>query len=218
MYWGNTAAWALPPLCLIDFERVNKLVFEHIFSFFVLCSHLLLSSCNRCIHTLGSPCTLLHCVVSIQPHIQRHTVQTQRQRSQLTMHSHMIIMYMYTKGKTQTYTNTHWQKHTHAPHTPAARPPPQPLVLMDGSLITTLTLGLLSPHLSPRTCVHVSVCVSVSGSGGVSCCQHRARTHCSLAERLSLFLCSTRSHTQTRSASYKTPLNTARRSHEHQNR
>jgi len=64
------------------------------------------------------------------------------------------------KGKTQTYTNTHWQKHTLAEthpcaHTPAALPPPRPLVLMDGSLITTVTLGLLFPHESPRTCVSV---------------------------------------------------------------
>lgn len=59
---------------------------------------------------------------------------------------------------------------------------------MDGSLITTLTPGLLSPHLSSRTCVRVSVCVcacvSVSGSGGVIYCQHRAHTNCSLADFL----------------------------------
>lgn len=63
-------------------------------------------------------------------------------------------------------------------HTPAARPS-QPLVLMDGSLIATLTLGLLSPHLSPRTCERASVCacINVSGSGGVICCQRHAHSH-----------------------------------------
>lgn len=76
MYWGNTAVWAFPPLCLIDSECVNKVVFEHVFSVFVPCSHLLLSSCNRCIHTLGSPRTLLHSVVSTQLHTHRHAVET----------------------------------------------------------------------------------------------------------------------------------------------
>lgn len=56
--------------------------------------------------------------------------------------------------------------HPHA-HTPAAHPQ-QPLVLMDGSLITTLTLGLFSPHLPPRTCVRVSAGVSVSVVAGLS--------------------------------------------------
>ena len=45
-------------------------------------------------------------------------------------------------------------------HTPAALPQ-QPLLLMDGRLITTLTLGLFSPRSSPRTGVRVSTGVSV---------------------------------------------------------
>lgn len=39
---------------------------------------------------------------------------------------------------------------------------------MDGSLITTLTLGLFSPHLPPRARVRVSTGVSVSVVVGLS--------------------------------------------------
>lgn len=72
-------------------------------------------------------------------------------------------------------------------HTPAARPQ-QPLVLMDGSLITTLTLGLFSLHSSPRTCVRVSAAAGVCASLGVICCQHGAGSGCSLADFLLSFL------------------------------
>lgn len=85
-------------------------------------------------------------------------------------------MHKYTLRDTHPYT-----------HTPAAHPH-QPLVLMDGSLISTLTLGLFSLHLSPRTCVRVSAGVSVSVSLGVICCQHGAQTRCSLADFLFSFL------------------------------
>lgn len=62
------------------------------------------------------------------------------------------------------YTLAH--THPHA-HTPAAHPQ-QPLVLMDGSLITTLTLGLFSPRLPPRTRVRVGAGVSASVVAGLS--------------------------------------------------
>lgn len=84
-------------------------------------------------------------------------------------------MHKYTLTDTHPYT-----------HTPAAHPQ-QPLVLMDGSLITTLTLGLFSLHLSPRTGVRVSAGVSASVSLGVICCQHAAQNSL-LISRLSLFI------------------------------
>lgn len=134
----------------------------------------------------------------------------------------MTTTHMYTKreGKKKKKQTTDVHKYTLADthpyaHTPAARPP-QPLVLMDGSLIATLTLGLLSPHLSPRTCEHASVCacVNVSVSGGVICCQRHAHSHtythtnCSLADSLPPPL--PQLARQQKHTSYKTPLNTAR--------
>lgn len=123
----------------------------------------------------------LHCVVSIQA----HCTDTQRHRSQLTVYVHMIIMYMYTGKNTDIHKHTLAETHPYT-HTPAAHTPPQPLVLMDGSLITTLTLGLLSPHLSLRTCVHVSVCVCLGVLGLVAVSTEL--THTLLISRLSLFL------------------------------
>ncbi len=104
-------------LCLFDFGCVNKLFFEHVFSGFVLCSHLLLSSCNRCIHTLGSPCTPLHSADSIQLLTLSHSVQTHRETVPLTVNNVFTRdNYLHVhKGKTQTYTHTHWQKHTRTP-------------------------------------------------------------------------------------------------------
>lgn len=59
-------------------------------------------------------------------------------------------------------------------HTPAASPPPQPFAFMDGILITPLTPGLLSLHLSLRMCVCVNVC---------ECRRlYRPRAQCSLAD------------------------------------
>lgn len=183
MYWGNSAVWAFLPRCLIDFECVNKLIFEHVFSVFILCSHLLLSSCNRCIHTLGSPCTPLHAFVS-------YTFTGDRQRqhhSQLTMYSHMIIMYMYTKEKHR-HTQIHAGRNTPIrPHTCCSSSSTAPCV--NGwesnyySHAGTTFSTLVSEDMCACRCV--CACVSVSGSGGVSYCQHRA--HTLLISRLSLF-------------------------------
>lgn len=158
-----------------------------------------------------------HCCEYTATHSQAHCTDTQTAPAinNVFAHDHYVRVH---KGKTQTHTNTHWQKHPYA-YTPAARPPPpQPLVLMDGSLITTLTLGLLSPHLPPRTCVRVSVCVHVWVClGVVGSLLSAQRSHTLLISRLSLFP-SFRSllDTETHSASYKTLLNTARCSAPHQ--
>lgn len=128
----------------------------------MLCSHLLPSSCNRCIHTLGSLCTLLHSVVSTQLHMHRHAVyaHTHTHIHKVTAINRVLLCTCAHSKNTDTHKYALAETHPNT-HTPAAYPPPQPLVLMDGSLITTRTLGLLSPHLSPRTCVHVRVCMCV---------------------------------------------------------
>lgn len=100
--------------------------------------------------------------------------------AQLTMYSHMIIMYVHTKEK---------RRHTHI-HT-GRNTPIHPHTCCSSSSTAPCVNGWESNYYSHtgttfcHTCLLGHVCMCVSGSGGVSDCQHRAHTHCSLADFLS---------------------------------
>ena len=121
----------------------------HINTFYYRCCYIFITS--------GSPCTLLRSVISIQSLCIFISAPCRHTNITLTTNSVFARDYYVHVHEGE---NTLAETHPYTP-TPAARALPQLLVLMDGSLITTLTLGLLSPRLSPRTCVHVSVCVCV---------------------------------------------------------